>query len=90
MRILRNAVLLGLGVALGAVITTHAGPRQQGPAAQPLCTLPGKIRYSPGAQIKYENQTYRCYFVNGDEMAPGVAWVKVESTWIPKEPSAGR
>ncbi|HEX5071514.1 MAG TPA: hypothetical protein VFV78_14965 [Vicinamibacterales bacterium] len=92
MRLMRNAALLALGIAIGAVVTARAGAQQALAASpqQPLCTLPGKVRYSPGAQIKYENQTYRCFFVWGDEMTPGVGWVKVEPIYVPKEPTTGR
>ena len=93
MKMVRNAALIALGIAIGAVVTARAGAQQTaatGAPQQPLCTTADNLRYSPGAQIKYENDTYRCFFLWGDQMKPGVGWVKVQPVYVPKEPSAGR
>ena len=90
MKVVRNAALIALGIAVGAGLTARIGAQQAATPQQQLCTLPGKVRYSPGAQIRYQNETYRCFFVWGDEMTPGIGWVKVEPVYVPKEPSTGR
>ena len=78
------------GAAVAGLTARKAAAQQAASTSLPTCTLPDKHRYSPGAQIKYENETYRCLFVWGEEMKPGVAWVRMEMTWNAKQADAGR
>jgi hypothetical protein len=80
---------LGLSVALllgaGGVVWATGTQAQNAP----LCTLPGKATYSPGALVRHEQQVYRCMFVFGEELKPaGVAWIKMEPTFAPVEPAS--
>jgi len=78
-----------VGVAAAGMTVSPAAASQE-PQTQPVCTLPGKAKYSPGAVVKHEGQIYRCYFVYGDEMVPGVAWLKMEQILTSKESTIGR
>jgi hypothetical protein len=92
MRTVKNVTLLGVIVSVGLVASASA--RQARPVQQvqtPLCTLPDKTTYSPGALIRQDGQVYRCYYAYGEELKPiGVAWIKMQETFAPKEPAEGR
>jgi hypothetical protein len=88
----RSSVGLAVAALSGSLVAGWAVRAQS--QDRPLCTMPGKVTYSPGAMVKHEGEVYRCLFVWGQDLTPsGVAWVKMVKqgdTFVPKEPSDGR
>jgi hypothetical protein len=85
--------LVLFGVIIGAVSVTYGvtAPQAVGPAQTEVCTMPVTGRYSVGAYERHESIVYRCLYVFGEDLQPaGVAWVKMDQTFSPKEPSKGR
>lgn len=93
MLILKKIGLVLCGVVLGAVLVPFGLTTSQAASQAPteLCTMPVTGSYSPGALVRHEDTVYRCLYVFGAELKPaGVAWVKMDTTFTPKEPSQGR
>jgi hypothetical protein len=93
MLLLKKVGLVLFGVIVGAVSVTYGvtAPQAVGQAQTELCTMPVTGGYSVGAFARYEGIVYRCLYVFGDDLQPdGVAWVKMDQTFSPKEPSNGR
>ena len=55
MRALKAAVLIGFGIAIGAIGSMSASSPTQVPST-PLCSLPDKGTYSPGAIVRHEGR----------------------------------
>ena len=71
-----------VGIVAGLLWSTNslkATQQATAPQAPSVCVLPGPTnRYSPGAAVIENGQTYRCVYVYGPQLIPGgVAWVKI-------------
>lgn len=93
MLLLKKVGLVLLGVVVGAVSVTYGVTASQAVSQTQtdLCTMPVTGGYSPGAYARHEDIVYRCLYVFGADLQPaGVAWIKMNQTFTPKEPSQGR
>jgi hypothetical protein len=93
MLLLKKVGLVLCGVVVVAVSVTYgvAASQAAGQTQIEVCTMPVTGRYSPGAYARHAGDVYRCLYVFGEDLQPaGVAWVKMDQTFSPREPSLGR
>ena len=93
MRALKAGVLIAFGIAIGAAVSASAKqtlpPLPQ--AQTPLCSMPDKLVYSPGAMVTFEGNRFRCFYVyNSDMKTTSMGWVKMREALVVDEETLGR